>query len=155
MAESNMSGAWTSGHWTDEQLIAHFYGIGPEDGHLTGCAECQSRAAAMMGSRKSQEQAALVADQVSFDFLAAQRRRIYARLAQPARIGFRRLASAAAAVLVIGAGVLTYQEQQQHQSMNRIMTENRISDAQLASEVSQMGQDSDPAPVAPIQELFE
>ena len=27
--ESNVSG-----HWTDEQLIAHLYGIGPEDRHL-------------------------------------------------------------------------------------------------------------------------
>jgi hypothetical protein len=160
MAKSNMSGDWTSGHWTDEQLIAQFYAVGPEDDHFKGCAECQARAAAMMGVRRSQEQAAreqavLMGDQVSFDFLAAQRRRIYARLTQPVRIGFRRLASAVAAVLVIGAGVLTYQEQQQHQSVNRIMTENHISDAQLASEVAQMGQDSDPAPVAPIQELFE
>ena len=28
--ESNVSG-----HWTDEQLIAHLYGIGPEDRHRT------------------------------------------------------------------------------------------------------------------------
>jgi hypothetical protein len=73
-------------------------------------------------------------------------------LAQPVHIGFRRLASAVAALVVIGGGVLTYQEQH-HPTVNSSVTQ--ISDAQLATEVAEMGQDSDPTPVAPIQELFD
>src|ERR1019366_7637120 len=31
------------GHWTEEDLINHAYGIGPEDGHLDVCAGCRVR----------------------------------------------------------------------------------------------------------------
>jgi hypothetical protein len=95
-----------------------------------------------------------VDDEVSFDFLAAQRRSIYARLAQPAQSGFRRLVSATAALLVIGAGVLTYQEEH-HPALPPAAAQTHISDAQLVNEVAEMGQDPEPAPVAPIEELFD
>ena len=29
----------------DEQLIAEYYGVGPGDGHLAGCADCRARSA--------------------------------------------------------------------------------------------------------------
>lgn len=151
MKLSNVSEDWTSGHWTDEQLIAESYGVGPTDGHLADCAKCNARRAALMAVRSNHERLAPVAEDVSFDFLAAQRRSIYARLTQPARVGFRRLASVAAAVVVLGAGVLTYQEE--HHPVPRATA--TLSDAQLATEVGEMGQDSEPAPVAPIEALFE
>jgi hypothetical protein len=34
------------------------------------------------------------------------------------------------------------------------LAQTNLSDAQLANEVAEMGQDSDPGPAAPIQELF-
>ncbi|HEX4227135.1 MAG TPA: hypothetical protein VHZ07_00585 [Bryobacteraceae bacterium] len=154
MKQSKMSGDWTSGHWTDEQLIADSYGVGPTDGHLAVCAECRARGEALTIARNTRERLASVADEVSFDFLAAQRRSIYARLARPARTAFRRLASAAAALLVISAGMLTYQEQH-HPTTIPPVAQTRISDAQLVNEVAEMGQDSEPAPVAPIEELFD
>jgi anti-sigma factor RsiW len=154
MKQSKVSGDWTSAHWTDEQLIADSYGVGPADGHLAVCAECRARGAALLSARNTRERLVPVADEVSTDFLAAQRRSIYARLAQPARTGFRRLASAAAALLVIGAGVLTYQEQH-HPTATPPAAQPHISDAQLVNEVAAMGQDTEPAPVAPIEELFD
>ncbi|MGC2657188.1 MAG: hypothetical protein WA324_04355 [Bryobacteraceae bacterium] len=154
MDQSNMSGVWTSGHWTDEQLIAGFYGVGPGDGHLAECAACHARAVSLRDARNARERVAPVSEEVAFDFLAAQRRSIYARLARPARSSFRRLASAAAAVVVIAAGVVTYQESHQPVVSPHI-AQAQVSDAQLASEVSAMGQDTEPAPIAPIQELFD
>ena len=151
MEQSNKSEDWTSGHWTDEQLIADSYGVGPDDGHLSVCAECRAHRVELLAARSNRERLAPIADEVSFDFLAAQRRSIYARLTQPVRIGFRRLASVAAALVVIGAGVLTYQEE--HHPVPH--TTATLSDAQLANEVAEMGQDSEPAPVAPIEALFE
>jgi hypothetical protein len=146
---------WTSGHWTDEQLIADSYGVGPADGHLGACSECRARRAALIDARNTRERLAPVGDEVSFDYLAAQRRGIYARLAQPARMAFRRLAPTAAAMLVIGAGVFTYQEEHRPITSSPSVVQTHISDAQLVNEVAEMGQDSEPAPVAPIEELFD
>jgi hypothetical protein len=141
-----------SGHWTDQQLIEHLYGVGAEDRHLNGCAECQGRLNSMQARRQAVDRTAPEGD-VSFDFLAAQRRKIYARLTEPRRFWsqgqLRRWASAAATILVLGGGLLVYEDHKQ-QSMD-----NKISDAQLAQEVSSMAQESEPQPTAPLQALFE
>ena len=108
---------------------------------------------ALVGARTERERIAPVAEDVGLDFLAGQRRTIYSRLAQPARFGFRRVASVAATLVVIGAGVVTYQDQHQP-AVHHDFTQTSLSDAQLANEVAEMGQDSDPGPAAPIQELF-
>ena len=42
-----------SGHWTDDQLIAHLYGVGPDDGHLHDCRDCQSRLSVIEGRQKA------------------------------------------------------------------------------------------------------
>ena len=150
MEQSNVSGDWTSRHWTDEQLIAERYGVGPADGHLAGCAECRARSALLVGARIERERIAPIAEDVGLDFLAAQRRTIYARLAQPSRIGFRRAVSVAAALVVIGAGVVTYQDQHPA-AVHHDLAQTSLSDAQLATEVAEMGQDSDPARRRPFK----
>ncbi len=141
-----------SGHWTDEQLIAHLYDLGPDDGHIHGCAVCQERLSNMQASRRAIE-AAESPGNVGFDFLAAQRRRIYARLTQPvhwwSQFEIRRWVSAAATILAIGGGLLLYEENHRQQMMDK------VSDAQLAQEVSSMAQDAEPQPTAPLQELFD
>lgn len=141
-----------SGHWTDDQIIASQYDVGPEDNHLQECAECQARLAAMRANRGMLEQSPAADEDVTFEFLAAQRRKIYARLTEPARwwsgLRLRLLAPAAAAILAIAGGLLIYEQRQP-------AIDNKISDAQLAQEVSTMAQDSEPLPTAPLQELFE
>lgn len=140
-----------SGHWTDDRLIAYLYGAEPEDAHLEKCAECRMRAAQMQANRRAVE--AVSEEEVSFDFLAAQRRKIYARLTDGgswwSRAQARRWAAAAATVLVIGGGLLVYEETEQ-QAMA-----SKVSDVQLAQQVSSMAQDSEPQPTAPLQALFE
>lgn len=140
-----------SGHWTDERLIAYLYGVEPEDGHFEKCAECHARLADMQANRRTVD--ASSEEEVSFDFLAGQRRKIYARLTEPGsawqRRSIRRWAAAAATLLVIGGGLLIYEETQQG------TVGNNVSDAQLAQQVSSMTQDSESQATAPLEALFE
>jgi hypothetical protein len=75
---------WTdkssSEHWTDDQVIAHLYGVGPEGAHLSACAECWPRFEAIEERRKSMLAHNERTDEVSADFLAAQHRAIRARM---------------------------------------------------------------------------
>ncbi len=139
-----------SGHWTDDQLIAHLYGVGPEDGHLHGCRDCRSRLSVIEG----RQEALRSSEEVSFELLAAQRRQIYAKLAKPAGwwsgSHLRRWASAGAALFVIGGGMLYYEEHQRPQAGNSM-----LSDAQLAQDVSRMSENPEAQPTAPLQALFE
>jgi predicted anti-sigma-YlaC factor YlaD len=135
-----------SGHWTDDQLIDHLYGVGPKDGHLAGCEDCRARFAAMEERRK-----AAVEEAVSDEFLAAQRRAIYARLAERRRwwndLPLGRLAAAAAMVAVLAGSVSLYESRQ------RELAEARA-DVQLAQDVSRMCTESEPPATAPLKGLF-
>jgi hypothetical protein len=144
-----------AGHWSDEQLIEHLYGIGPEGEHIEHCPECCTRLSDMQAHRQRVELDSVADDAVSHDFLMAQRREIYAKLA-PARTGawfvgnsMKRWTSAAVALFVISGGVLLYE--QKHREP---LTADHVSDVQLALDVSQMAQDPEAEPTAPLQALF-
>jgi hypothetical protein len=139
-------------HSTEEELIAHLYGIGLEDDHVGACAECQARLQAMRSHRQAAELASSPGE-VSFEFLAAQRRKIYQKIAEPVRwwssLQLRRWASAAAGLAVLTGGLLLVE------NTRRPAAPQSISDAQLARDVSRMAQDSEPPATAPLQALFE
>jgi hypothetical protein len=145
-----------SGHWTDDELIEHLYGVGPNNGHLNVCRECQARLSAAKTGRRMFEAdlAALDGETVSHDFLTAQRRRIYAKLSQPANrwtgISVGRWAPAAATLLVVAGSLLVYDQKSRHKAVDR-----RVSDVQLARDVSCMAADSEPRSTAPLRALFE
>jgi hypothetical protein len=134
-------------------LIASLYGIGPNNSHLDECAPCRERLSALSANRQALEREAGNDSEVSFAFLAAQRREIYAGLLEPARLwqrfSVRRWASAAITVLVLGSGFAVFE---QHQ---RESAKNQISDVQLAQEMSSVSQDLEAQPVAPLQGLFD
>jgi len=143
-----------SAHWTDEQLIDHFYGIGPANGHLLQCQSCLSRLSAMETRRRQ----VLIDEPVSDDLLAAQRRAIYARLSEPHHwysdlwprvMPVRRWAAATAMATVLLGSASVYQ----YQNHRRELAESRV-DAQLAQDVSQMSFESEPQATAPLQGLF-
>lgn len=138
-----------SGHWTDDQLIAYLYGVGPDDRHLSNCRECQSRL-----SQLQERQQESRSEDVDVEQLAAQRRRIYARLTAPAhwsaRWQVRRWASVAAMAAVLGGGALFYKEHEQQRAVN-----SRLSDAQLAQDVSLMSQNSEDMSTGPLEGLFD
>jgi len=143
-----------SGHWTDDELLAFDYGVGPSGGHLDACSECQTRLAAMQLHRERVEGAAAIADTVSADFLAAQRRSIYQRLEQPVRwwnaLPVRRWAAGLATACILGGSVAVYEHNRQVQ-----LTQERIADAKLAQEVTMMADDTGSPAVAPLEGLFE
>ena len=144
-----------SGHWIDEELIQHLYGVGPEDGHLRVCGVCQARLAAAQSARRAIEtDLAADSDSAGYDFLMAQRRRIYARLSEPAKswtgVSVRRWAPAFAMLLAVAGGLVVYDHGFRQERLDR-----RVSDAQLAREVSCMAADSEPPSTAPLQALFE
>ncbi len=136
-------------HPTDDQLIAHLYGVGPEDRHLDGCARCQARLSGM----KERQLEASAAREVSNSRLAAQRRVVYDKLTgerpRGYRAGLRRWASVSAAALVLSGGVLFYESQKPNAA------EKMLSDAQLAQDVSRMSDNPEAQPTAPLRALFE
>lgn len=62
----------------------------------------------------------------------------------------RRWISAAASLLIIASGLFVYEHNHPKQAID-----NKVTDAQLAQEVSRMAQDSEPALTVPLQALFE
>ena len=147
--ESNLSG-----HWTDEQLIEHLYGIGPAGEHIESCAYCRERLSSLVAARRALEQQAAMPDQVPFDLLAAQRRTVYARMEREQRwtlsVGGRRWAAACAMVALLAGGTFLYQ-QRGHQAA----VQSKVTDAQLAQEVSQLAADGESPSTAPLQGLFD
>ncbi len=104
----------------------------------------------MQHHRELIEKAASVADSVSPEFLAAQRRSIYQRLEQPVRWPVRRWAAGLATACILGGSVMVYEHNRQMQ-----MTQERIADAKLAQEVTMMADDTGSPAVAPLEGLFE
>jgi predicted anti-sigma-YlaC factor YlaD len=143
-----------SGHWTNDQLVAHLYGVGPESDHLAECSVCRSRLAAMQSHRELLEFPARQQAEVSAEFLAAQRRQIYARIEQPmlwwSGVQMRRWASAAATLLVLSGGLVVYEEHHRQAAMK-----DSVSDAQLDAEVSNMSQDVELTSTRPLRALFQ
>jgi len=136
-----------SAHWTDEQLIDHLYGVGPTDGHLHQCEQCKSRLSTMENRRQNLS----VEETVSDQFLAAQRRSIYARLSEPQRwwqgIPVRHWAAAATMLAVLSGSAAFYENHRREAAEAR-------ADAQLAQDVSQMSFESEAQATAPLKGLF-
>ena len=155
-------GSKLSGHWTDEQMIDHLYGIGPEDNHLAGCEECTGRLSVMVANRSAVEETVSAGDGLTSDFLAAQRRKIYARIDQRSKWSsgrsIWRWASAAAAITVVGGGLAVLDQTHSLDLVRHVdqkaQVSSRISDTQLADEVSLLADSPEPQPTAPLQALF-
>jgi hypothetical protein len=143
-----------SGHWTDDELLAFLYGIGPSGDHLDACFECQSRLSAMQSSRQAIEHSASLADSINPSLLAAQRRAIYQRMQQPVRrwnmLLVRRCVGGLATACILGGSLFLYQHNREAE-----LAQERINDAKLAQEVAAMAQDSDISSMAPLEGLFE
>ena len=141
-------------HWTNDELLASFYGVGPADDHLQECAECRACLASMQSSRESVELAASPADGVTISLLAAQRRSVYQRLDQPVRwwssMSVRRWAAGLTTACVLGGSLFLYEQNQEIK-----MAQERVSDAKLAQEVASMATDTGVSSMAPLEGLFE
>ncbi len=131
-------------HWTEEDFTQWLYGIKSEDSHTDECAECRGEMARLQLERRR-----IVAQpEVSHEFLAAQRREIYRRMADPHRhwIAMRWVVSVAAVLIVLFGLTL--------QRWNKPAAPS-ISDEQLFADLASMEQSAEPRAIQPIHKLFE
>jgi anti-sigma factor RsiW len=149
-------------HCSDEQLIQQLYGVGPSGRHLAECAECQARLDAMRLSRREVEDSYRAEDALSQESFAAQRRAIYARIeARESRLWWtvsgRAWASAALAVVLLGGGWAIHSVPYllSPNGGKRPAVQNKLSDAELADQVSQIADNAEPKAAAPLEALFE
>jgi hypothetical protein len=137
-------------HLSSDALLDMLYGLGDNEPHLRECAICAGRVSELRRRRESLAGAAQVTTEVSSDFLAAQRRKIYARLERPEPKRLR-WAPALAMACLMAVGMLVYHPAtpptpQQH---------GDVSDSQLFSDAYTMDQSPEPSAAAPIHALFE
>ncbi len=143
----------TSRHFTDEQLIDQMYGADLVSQysetlpHLVDCRECGSRLAAMH-TRWKDVAGESERNSLPVGFLAEQRRGIYAKLGKSVR--WWRWVSAGTAAAVLGVGLIITGEGNRSD-----WHDSRVSDVQLAKEVSALSLDLEAKPAAPLQALFE
>jgi len=139
-------------HWTETDFQYWLYGLKDPDQHLDECRECHGELERLRLTREQITTAPAASEpaifgEVSPEFLAAQRRRIYARLEQP--LGnplLMRWVLSAAMLLLMIAGI-TFQ--QLHK------TPPAISDEQLFRDLSSIEQSAEPRAIQPIHNLFE
>ena len=135
-----------SEHLNDDALLDALYGLADNEPHLRECAICAQRFNEWQRKRES------LADvpEVSSDFLAAQRRKIYERLERPEPKRLR-WAPALAMACLVAVGMLVY-----HPATPPTPKQHgEVSDSQLFSDAYSMDQSLEPSAAAPIHALFE
>src|SRR5438105_4464009 len=102
MREGNMSGHQ---HLSEDALLDAVYGIAGSDAqaHLHGCAECAQR----LNEWHEKRVAAAESVEISSEFLAAQRKKIYERIERPSRKNWW-WAPGLAAACALAIGVFAY-----------------------------------------------
>jgi hypothetical protein len=149
-------------HISKDQLMAQLYGLESHDSHLSDCVECRAQYEALV-TRKVQLTAR---EEVSSDFLAAQRRAVYERMGErphTMRVWVPAFATAALVVLALVAhnpreSESSAVENQAVVKQTNIKQAVEISDSQLFSDVVSFEQamdQSEPRAIAPIHGLFE
>jgi hypothetical protein len=129
-------------HLTTDELVDRLYGIG-SSGHLENCKECSERFERLLDRRAM----AAEANPASREFLAAQRRNIYARMSEKPQQRMKWAPALAAAVCLIAAGIFVSRPPQ--------AAKPEIDDAQLFSDVYSMEQSMEPMAAKPIHAIFE
>ena len=130
-------------HWTETDFQNWLYGLRDEDQHISECSECQGEVERL----KRERQRIAAEPEVSREFLAAQRRRIYQRLEQPHRNTIAlRWALSVAMLLLMVVGI----------TVERLHKNSpAISDEQLFSDLASIEQSAEPKAIQPIHNLFE
>lgn len=134
-------------HCSDEQLLAWLYGVESDNRHRPECEQCRSRSENL---RSRREQMLAVEPEVSDEFLAAQRRAIYARIDQePAHPSHAALMPwiVTALVLLLALGWL--------RTEMRSPAGAEISDVKAFEDAFAMVARSHPEAVEPLKSLFE
>lgn len=132
-------------HWSDEEILADLYNVGPADGSPDECADCRRRREWV---RRRQEELRVAAPELSEAFLAAQRQAIMARAAiRPRFSGLRLVPGLAAVVLLLLTIIVT-------RPVPKVQPAPEP-DAQLLEDVSSIVTHSEPRAVEPVRGLFQ
>ena len=137
-------------HLSDDALLDALYGLTGNEAHVRECAICAQRFNEWRQKRESLAGTADVSTDVTSDFLAAQRRKIYERLERPEPKRLR-WAPALAMACLVAVGVLVYHPATPPTPPQR----GDVSDSQLFSDAYTMDQSLEPSAAAPIHALFE
>jgi hypothetical protein len=131
-------------HLTTDELVDRLYGVGA-GGHLDECEECAER----FGQLRERREMATEPVEASYEFLAAQRRNIYARMGEKPQARMKWLPALAAAAFLVVAGVFVH-----HPAMQQA-AKPEVVDPQLFADVYSMEQSMEPLAAKPIQALFD
>ena len=138
-------------HLSEDALLDAVYGIAGNaaEAHLRRCADCAQRLQDWHETRAAALES-VEGIEISGDFLAAQRKKIYERIERPSRKHWL-WAPGLAAACALAIGVFVYHPAPKEQPQRHA----EISDAQLFGEVYSMEQSLEPAAAAPARALFE
>jgi hypothetical protein len=136
-------------HWTEDDFTNWLYGLKACTDHLKECPECGRRARELQARR----QQVLDQPEVSWELLAAQRRRIYQRMGEPSRHWAPMRWVASVAMLLIVA-VLSFHLWQPVQNTQTVQLATPA-DEQLFSDLATIEQSNEPKAFKPIQKLFQ
>jgi predicted anti-sigma-YlaC factor YlaD len=130
-------------HLTTDELVDRLYGVGSGD-HLHECEECSER---FQQLRERREMAAEVAP-ASYEFLAAQRRNVYARMGEKPQARMKWVPALAAAACLLAAVSFVHRPETQAAKQD-------IVDPQLFADVYSMEQSMEPLAAKPMDALFD
>jgi hypothetical protein len=133
----------TNKHLTSDELVDSLYGVGASE-HLDDCKECSDH------FREIQARREMAAEPLpaSHDFLAAQRRNIYARMGEKPTARMKWVPALAAAACLLAVSVFVHHPAEQ-------MAKPEVVDPQLFADVYSMEQSMEPLAAKPIHALFE
>jgi len=153
-------------HFSDDELIDRLYGLtgqsgeGDREAHLARCEDCAQRWSEMRHIK-----ARLTArEPASNEFLAAQRRAIYARLGEQPGTGLGWMkgawAPALAATALLAIGIVMHRPMAMPGEANgtgaaAAAVHQDADDAKLFADAYSMEQSAEPSVAAPIHTLFE
>jgi hypothetical protein len=141
-------------HLTTDELVDRLYGVLDgvyEAGHLDNCADCTERFHRL---REMRETAAETRPE-SYEFLAAQRRNIYARMGERPETRMKWVPALAAAAFLVAVGLFAYHPAQIQTPIPSHVAKAQIDDAQLFSDIYSMEQSMEPVAGKPIHAIFE
>ena len=130
-------------HLTTDELVDRLYGVGA-GGHLDECEECAER----FGQLRERREMVTQPLEASYEFLAAQRRDIYARMGEKPQARMKWVPALAAAAFLVAAGVFVHHPAAQ-------VAKPEVVDPQLFADVYSMEQSMEPLAAKPIHALFD
>jgi predicted anti-sigma-YlaC factor YlaD len=133
-------------HWTQDEFLNWIYAGEGDAKHLEECHDCRAQADQMSETRRT----AIATPEVSWEFLAAQRRSIYQRLEKGSGMAGRWSVAFASLICIVALSLTLMRP---WAGSDRALYTS--SDAKLFSDLASIEQSSEPRAIRAIHNLFE